>query len=179
MYFYSATLYSLCPPRDPIVKTTGICNYHTGSPDWPWVAPFWSSELSCHLMMILNMSRDTPTPGLALVTQQALANDHRTTEQPKLTKTSKGHLVQPSEEKGASMRWSSSLPNHILKTSSDGNSTMSLERLFQGMIILTVKNIFFILRWNLFSCNLPPSTLVLFVWLLYEEKASILFAASL
>lgn len=50
----------------------------TRSPDWPRVAPFWSSELSCDLTTTLNTSGDTPT-GLALVTQQALADDHRAT----------------------------------------------------------------------------------------------------
>lgn len=41
------------------------------------------------------------------------------------------------------------LSNHILKTSSDGDSTTSLERLFQWLIVLSGKKIFFISR------NLP------------------------
>lgn len=40
---------------------------------WPWVAPFWISELSSDLITTLNTSRDTPAPGPSLVTQQALA----------------------------------------------------------------------------------------------------------
>ena len=41
------------------------------------------------------------------------------------------------------MRLSSTLSSCILKTSSDGDSTMSLGRLFQWLIVLTVKNFFY------------------------------------
>lgn len=46
------------------------------------------------------------------------------------------------------MSLSSTLSNCILKTSSNGNSTMSLGG-FQWMTILTVKNVCLVLRWNL------------------------------
>lgn len=68
-------------------------------------------------------------------------------EQHKLERTSKYHLVQRFMGR---MRLCRTLSNPILKTSSEGDSTMSLGRLFQSMIILTVKNFLLTLIWSLF-----------------------------
>ena len=72
------------------------------------------------------------------------------------------------------MGLSSTLSNCILKTSSDGDSTASLGRLFQWMIVLTVKkNKQYLscvevkpLSW----CNLYPLPLVFSMWLLVKRE---------
>jgi len=58
------------------------------------------------------------------------------------------------------MRLSSTLSNTSLKTSSNGDTTMSLGRLFQWEVILTIKKFFPMSRWNLSRCNLHPLPLV-------------------
>ena len=68
------------------------------------------------------------------------------------------------------MRLSSTLSSRILKTSSDGDSTTSLGRLFQWLIALTVRNVFLIRRWNLSHCNLYPLPLVSSTWLLVKRE---------
>lgn len=50
------------------------------------------------------------------------------------------------------MRLSSTVPNYILKTSSSGDPTMSLGSLFQGLIVLPVKNVFFVSKRFFFFC---------------------------
>ena len=82
------------------------------------------------------------------------------------------------------MGLSSTLSNCILKTSSDGDSTASLGRLFQWMIVLTVKK-----KNQTISvlCRGETSLLVQLVpvapCLLHvapcEERASVLFVATL
>lgn len=57
--------------------------------------------------------------------------------------------------KGAKMRLSSTLCNPILKTSSDGDSTTSLERLLQWMALLTVRDFFLILSFTRFPLPSP------------------------
>ncbi|KAM9587415.1 tRNA-uridine aminocarboxypropyltransferase 2 isoform 3-T3 [Morphnus guianensis] len=56
--------------------------------------------------------------------------NHRFIERPRLEWTSKDNLVHCFVGREACMRLSSTLCGHILKTSSDGDSTMSLARLF-------------------------------------------------
>lgn len=75
---------------------------------------------------------------------------------PRLEGTLKDHLVYPSTGKGTQMRLSGPLSNQILKTPGDGDSTTSLGRLFQLIIVLTVNNSFLILTWNLSPWNLYP-----------------------
>lgn len=70
------------------------------------------------------------------------------------------------------MRFSGTLFSHILKTSSDEDSTMSLARLYQWMIVLTVKNFFLILKQNLSRCNLYALPLVFSMWLLVKRELS-------
>ena len=80
------------------------------------------------------------------------------------------------------MGLSSTLSNCILKTSSDGDSTASLGRLFQWMIVLTVKK-----KTISVLCRGETSLLVQLVpvapCLLHvapcEESASVLFVAAL
>lgn len=74
------------------------------------------------------------------------------------------------------MRLSSSLSNRILKTSSDGDSTMSLGRLLQWLIVLTVKNFLYRYKTSLtIVCTHCP---------LYShvapcgKRASVLFVAA-
>lgn len=64
------------------------------------------------------------------------------------------------------MRLSSTLFNDVWKTSSNEDSTPSLGRLFHWMIALCVKNVFFMLIWNLFQCHLFMLSLVFSMWLL-------------
>lgn len=72
---------------------------------------------------------------------------HGIIEQPRLQETSKDHLVQPLVGKGSQMRQSSrTLSSRIWKTSSDGDPTMCLGRLFEWMIVLTVRISF--LYWD-------------------------------
>jgi len=76
------------------------------------------------------------------------------------------------------MRLSSTLSNCVLKTSSDEDSTTSLGQLFQGLIVLTVKIIYF----NTEIKPLPVQLVPVAPCLLHaacEKKASILFAAAL
>lgn len=80
-------------------------------------------------------------------------------KQPSLELTSKDQ-VQRFVGKNEKMRSSSTLSNHILKTSSDGDSTTSLGRLFQSLAVLTLKNFVLIARWSLSWCSLNPLPLV-------------------
>jgi len=68
------------------------------------------------------------------------------------------------------MRLSSTLSNHTLKTSSDGDSTTSLRRLLQPVIVLTVKNLFLISRQYLSQYNLYLLLLLLSMWLLTKRE---------
>lgn len=57
----------------------------------------------------------------------------------RLEEMSKVHSAQPFVGRGAKRGSCRNLPSHIWKTSRDGDSAMTMQRLFQGMIILTVK----------------------------------------
>lgn len=89
---------------------------------------------------------------------------------PRLEGTSKDNLVYSSMGKGTQMRLSDPLSNHILKTSSHGDSTMSLGSLFQFMIVLAVNNFFLILTWNLSPWNLYPLLFVFSMWALVKRN---------
>lgn len=57
----------------------------------------------------------------------------------------------------------------MLKTASDEDSTMSLRKVFQWLIVLSIKYFFLIPRQNL--CRLYPLPLVLSMWLLEKREA--------
>lgn len=65
--------------------------------------------------------------------------------------------------KGAYIILFSGLSNCILKPPE------TLRRLFHWMIVLTVKNVFLTLRWNLSSCHLDSSSLVFSMCLLVKK----------
>jgi len=58
------------------------------------------------------------------------------------------------------MKLSITLFNPLLKTSVDGDSITSLRRLLQWVVVLTVKTLFRMLRWNFSWCNLHSLPLV-------------------
>jgi len=91
-------------------------------------------------------------------------------EQPRLEGTSKDHLAQLLVGKRAWMGLLSTLFHHVLKTPSDVDSTMSPGRLFQQMMVLTVKNFFLMLRSSLSQCNLHPLPFVFSTQLLVKQE---------
>lgn len=77
--------------------------------------------------------------------------NHRIIEQAMLEGTSKGHQVEAFWEE---VKLFGTLPNCIMKISSDGNSAISLGKLFQQLTVPIVKNFFLISRQDLSWCSL-------------------------
>lgn len=111
-----------------------------------------------------NSGCGTPrSPGSVRRTQAGFQPNYRTTAQPRLKKILKDHLAQSFMGERAQMRLSSTLSNCLLKPSIYGYFILSLGRLVQWLIVLTIKSCFFLnwrgnLCWNnLCALSLPPT----------------------
>lgn len=84
--------------------------------------------------------------------------------------TSKNNLILPFMGKESLLTLSSTLSTLLLKAFSGDDSTTYLGRLFQWVIVLTVKKFFIMSRWNLSQYNLFPSSPVFPIWLLVKRE---------
>lgn len=88
---------------------------------------------------------ETPrSPGSIRRTQEDFQPNYRTTAQSRLKRILKDYLAQSFMGEGVQMRLSSTLSNCMLKPSIYGYFTTSLARLFQWLIVLTIKSFFLI-----------------------------------
>jgi len=99
---------------------------------------------------------------LGLLAYLQNSQNHRITKCYKLEGTSVGHLVQPpSRGRVIYSRLHRTASNQVLNISGEGDSTASLDSLFQCSITLKVKKFFLRLRWNILCFGLCPLPLVL------------------
>ena len=88
--------------------------------------------------------------------------NHRITECSGLEETSMGHLVQPScRSRVAYSRLHRTLSRRVLNISREGDSTTSLDSLFQGSVTLRGKKFFLMFRRNFLCFSVCPLPLVL------------------